>query len=1150
MTRALASELLVVNDFTRLAQRRAADPRVSAWVSANAGAGKTKVLSDRVLRLLLTGAPPGRILCLTFTKAAAANMAIRVFERLAQWVTFDEQSLGDELAELEGSRPSPDHLRQARRLFARAVETPGGLKIETIHAFCERLLHLVPFEANVPARFSVLDEAQVGEQIAQATKEVLSEAASEASPELADAFNRIGLDAAGERLTEVVAAAVKAIKCERLPPDLATCTARLRATLGLAAHETAAVIEQDMIGLSREELGGIAGALRTTSSSQDRDLAEAIASFLAAGNPVERLRLYRCVFFTEDGAGTPRARLGTKAVPQSIRDALANERERLAAVCAKLKAADAVERTNALYTLAAAIVKRVEAHKQRIGALDFDDLIAKTLALLSRGDGAWVLYKLDRGIDHVLVDEAQDTNPEQWQILRHITEDFSAGSGARARQIRTVFAVGDPKQSIFGFQGAAPREFEASRRYWKARTESAALRFQDVRLTLSFRSAKAVLSAVDTTFAEPLHFRGLSFDDSAVGTTHESARTNAPGRVELWPSVEPREERQPEAWTLPVDEPERHSPPVLLASRIAKTVRDWTSKGDEAGRVWSAGDILVLVRKRGAAFEAVIRALKSAGVPVAGADRLDIGEHIAVADLIAAGRAALLPEDDLTVATALKSPLVGFTDDDLTRIAGRRDGPESLHEALHRHADANDEAAQRGCNALRTWRALAQMHGPFGFFATVLGPLGGRRKLVARLGSEAADAIDAFLCVAHGAEATETPSLTTFLARFESASHEVKRDLDAARDEVRVMTVHGAKGLEASVVILVDGCDVLGRDPPLIPVTLAGTNAEFPVWSPGAKYDPSGMVQARDALHERATEEHNRLLYVAMTRAKDRLVIAPFRTASREAPEQAWCEMVRRSLAKKLGGLAVANTPYGPIDVWCDDNPSPQPLQPAPVAPLPASDLPAWLTTAAAPEAEPAAALRPSYAVPHRAPGRRAGSAPAEARLRGSLVDALIERLPSLPADRRRTAAEAYVRARAPKLGAPERSVIVANAIGVLGHEALAALFGPGSRAEVGIAGTLVIGGEATSVSGQIDRLAVLDGEVLLADFKSDARVPGPARPAPAAYVAQLALYRRLLQQIYPGRWVRPFLVWTAGPSIQELRPEELDQALDRLTAT
>src|SRR5215211_3963765 len=294
------AERLHIPDHTREAQRRAADPGASAWVSANAGAGKTKVLTDRVVRLLLAGAPPGRILCLTFTKAAAANMAIRIFERLGRWVTLDEASLAQELAELEGSSPSRDQIRQARRLFARAVETPGGLKIETIHAFCERLLQLVPFEANVPARFSVLDEAQVGEQIAQATKEVLSEAASEASPELAEAFARIGLDAAGERLTEVVAAAVKAIKCERLPADLATCIARLRTTLGLAAHETAALIEQDMIGLAREELGGIAGALRATSSSQDRDLADAIASFLAAGNPVERLRLYRCIFFTEE----------------------------------------------------------------------------------------------------------------------------------------------------------------------------------------------------------------------------------------------------------------------------------------------------------------------------------------------------------------------------------------------------------------------------------------------------------------------------------------------------------------------------------------------------------------------------------------------------------------------------------------------------------------------------------------------------------------------------------------------------------------------------------------------------------------------------------------------------------------------------------
>ena len=184
----MIDEALPVITKTTLDQRRASDPRVSAWVSANAGAGKTKVLTDRVLRLLLAGSPPGRILCLTFTKAAAATMAIRVFERLGKWVTLDDAKLAEDLEKLEGARPSRERLRLARRLFARAVETPGGLKIETIHAFCERILHLVPFEANVPARFAVLDESQTDEMLAQATSNVMADAASGNFPALAEAL--------------------------------------------------------------------------------------------------------------------------------------------------------------------------------------------------------------------------------------------------------------------------------------------------------------------------------------------------------------------------------------------------------------------------------------------------------------------------------------------------------------------------------------------------------------------------------------------------------------------------------------------------------------------------------------------------------------------------------------------------------------------------------------------------------------------------------------------------------------------------------------------------------------------------------------------------------------------------------------------------
>ncbi|KLK94091.1 double-strand break repair protein AddA [Microvirga vignae] len=1139
---------LVIPDYTKEAQRRAANPRASAWVSANAGAGKTKVLTDRVVRLLLAGSLPGRILCLTFTKAAAANMAIRVFERLGRWVTMDEESLVAELTELEGQRPARQQVKLARTLFARAVETPGGLKIDTIHAFCERLLHLVPFEANVPARFAVLDESQTDEMLAQAVKNVLADASNGNFPYLKDALDIISVDAVGDALTSALNAALRCKSFLHDPKGIA----RLRQELGLKADETLEGIELTMLegGLTPETWPAIAQELlRGKSTDQKR-----AASLIAAAEAIDssaKLEHYLSVFLTDGGTPRKGSAFLTKDIDDSLKEKLLDEQSRIWNLIDKQKAARAVERTQALFLLAAEIHDRVEQAKMRLGALDFQDLIDKTLALLSRGDTAWVLYKLDRGIDHVLIDEAQDTNPQQWDILRRITEDFTAGQGAAGSRIRTLFAVGDPKQSIYGFQGAAPQEFETTRRDWSKKVREADLLFEDVSLTMSFRSGRAVLSAVDATFAVEKNFKGLSFEDKVVGTVHESARPHAPGLVELWPTETPADEEEPEAWVLPVDEPEQQSPPVVVARRIAQAVKCWTTKGDENGRVWTAGDVLVLVRKRGAAFEAVIRALKEAGVPVAGADRLNIGEHIAVLDLVAAGRAALLPDDDLRLATALKSPLVGFTDDDLIRIAADRADDESLHAALQRHAQTGNAKAKRGCEALQAWRELAAQHGPFGFFATLLGPRGGRSQLVARLGSEAGDAIDAFLCFAHQSEMTETPSLTVFLNRFESASHTIKRDLDSVNNEVRVMTVHGAKGLEAPVVILIDGCEVLGRDPPLLQLrTKAGET--IPVWSPGKSGDCSVMEEARDLLHAKGYEEHNRLLYVAMTRAKDRLVIAPYLTGRKDSPQEAWCEMIRHGLVQKAGGLERSEAPYGPIDLWREGSALARTLAAeSDIAPLEPFEVPDWLTLPARPEPEPLPPIRPSSALGAAERMTRPGDGPyaPEARLRGTLVHALLERLPALGAEHRKTMARAYVRARAPRLPVELRESVVAHALDVLEHEDLKTLFGPGSRAEAPIAGKVLTAQGELMVSGQIDRLAVLENEVLVADFKTTARAPRPGQPPLQSYVAQLALYRTLLSEIYPDKRIRTFLVWTTGPVIHELREPELESALTLIKA-
>ena len=548
-------------------------------------------------------------------------------------------------------------------------------------------------------------------------------------------------------------------------------------------------------------------------------------------------------------------------------------------------------------------------------------------------------------------------------------------------------------------------------------------------------------------------------------------------------------------------------------------MRIWTREGDETGTVRRAGDILILVRKRGPAFEAVIRALKEAGVPVAGADRIDIGEHIAVLDLVAAGRAALLPDDDLTLATALKSPLVGLDDDDLIRIAVGRAADASLAASLADHAAAGDAAARRACEALARWRDLARRHGPFGFYATLLGPLHGRAQLVARLGSEAGDAIDAFLCFAHNAELTETPSLTTFLERFGSASHQIKRDLDPTRDEVRVMTVHGAKGLEAPVVVLIDSCEVLGRDKPLV-MTPLPDGAAVPVWSPGKAYDCRLVAAAREAVQARGLEEHNRLLYVAMTRAEDRLVIAPFMTSGKDSPAEAWCEMVRRGFAHRQHALVHHEAPYGACERW-SEGPAARRDGHGDGAPLRRrrSPSPTGWRCRSPPEPEPTPPIRPSSALAAADRLTRPGDGPyaPDARLRGVLVHALLERLPAVVPERRREVA-ARLRGGA-CAAAPGRRPGPArrDALAVLGHAALAPLFGPASRAEAAIAGHIRLGGEDRPVSGQIDRLAVLDDEILIADYKTTARPPRGDEPAPAAYVAQLALYRALLADIYPG---------------------------------
>jgi ATP-dependent helicase/nuclease subunit A len=1124
---------------TRERQRRASDPESSAWVSANAGSGKTHVLAQRVLRLLLAGAAPGRILCLTFTKAAAANMSSRVFKQLAEWTALSDERLAEAIVASGASCPGEAELNFARKLFARAIETPGGLKIQTLHAFCERLLHMFPFEANVAAGFRVVEEREARELLREARAAAF--AGARVDPDLAASLDMLARIAGAEGFETLLAATLRRRGEIAAFGDADAYATALRQRLGLQPDETEVAIR----ALMRDGGGGPrrwrawADALLTGTKS-DKDRATALIGAAATLDPELSLETYLTVFFTQNGP--PRKVLATKAVAERFPDIVEqiySERDRLDALGDRRRAAQAVARTRALVQVAEAVLARYAELKNARGWLDFDDLIARSLALLDNADAAWVLYKLDAGVDHILVDEAQDTSRPQWDILRKLTGDFLDGAGSSDKR-RTFFAVGDEKQSIFSFQGAAPTMFDEMRREFARRHREANLPFAPVLLNLSFRSAPIVLEAVDKVFAVPEVWLGVSAG-AEPPSVHVAIKSSLPGVVEVWPTIAPEPAPDPEDWRMPLDAPSRRDPAVLLAERIAAVVEGWLAPGSQERvfdaatgrpRPIGAGDILVLVRSRGALFEAMTRALRQAGVPSAGADRLTLADHIAVMDLVAAGRTALGEDDDLSLAAVLKSPLIGLDDEALMELAPGR--AATLAGAL---AASRFHEAQR---RVMRWRRRARTLSPFDFYARLLGADGGRRALLARLGHEAADAIDEFMARALAFEREAPPSLVSFLAEIEAADVAIKRDMEAEGDRVRVMTVHAAKGLEAPIVFLPDTCSApSGRHDPkwleLAPSKL-GEPPLF-VWASKQDDDSAALAEARAAARAAAAGEHRRLLYVAMTRAAERLILCGFE-GLRERPGDCWYNLAR------LGLDAVAReapAPWNSARTIARMGEGARASEPfAPAGAVATTTAPEWLWTLPEPETTPISLAPSHYIARGSRAERRAGL---EA---GRLAHVLLQELPEIGPERRRSAAEAFLESRGGLLGSARRAELVERALDTLALPELAELFGPRSRAEVAVAGILPRpGAHGLAFSGRVDRLAVTADALHFADFKTGW---APGVGLPEDYVAQLALYRTALAPLYPGLEIRASLVWVEQGTVSPVSPRALDLAMERWT--
>lgn len=1093
-------------------QVQAAEPSFSTWLSANAGSGKTRVLTDRVARLLLGGVEPQHILCLTYTKAAATEMQNRLFKRLGEWAMKPDAELRASLAELgEGRQLEATTLAKARRLFARAIETPGGLRIQTIHSFCASLLRRFPLEAGVSPQFTELDDRTA--RLLQ--DEIVEEIADAIAPDRVAALARAWT---GEDFSQLVRQIVGCRAGFAKPLTEASA----RQLFGLKQGDSVdSLIADTLLGDEADWMPDIVAAMDDGSTTDAKNAAKLRSANLTAPT-LSTLVALESVLLNGASAKEPfSAKIGTlptKDLRKAMDAVLLGRLENLMARVERARgircALLAMERALTLHRFAEVFLPLYEERKAVRGWLDFDDLINRASTLLTDpGVAAWVLFRLDGGIDHILVDEAQDTSPEQWRVIESLAAEFTAGSSARDGD-RTLFVVGDKKQSIYSFQGADVAAFDEKLSAFQARFRAVGRAFQSLELEHSFRSSPAILRVVDETFGD--RFPG------ALGgrSSHIAQWSGMPGRVDLWPLIEKAESKEEDDWRNPVDliTEEHHAARLasMIADDIDRLMSNGTALSDSRGttRPIHAGDFLILVQRRSELFQEIIRACKAKGLPIAGADRLKLGAELAVKDITAFLAFLCTPEDDLSLAAVLRSPLCGWTEGELHDLAQPRKG--WLWEELRaRSTDFEDTYAM-----LTDLRDQADYLRPYDLIERLLTRHDGRRRLVQRLGAEAEDGIDELLSQALVYERGDVPSLTGFLVWLSTGEVEVKRRADSEGHRIRVMTVHGAKGLEAPIVILPDTCDPRDQDRDEV-VEVEG----LPVWRTPTDESPAAIAASRSRRRQREAEERLRLLYVALTRARSWLIICG---AGEAKQDQSWYRLVERGLqaagTERLQGGVLRHS----FGVWPD---AMLRRQESVVPPT----LPGWAFEAAATATRPPKTLSPSDLGGAKAlPGD--GLDEESAKARGTALHLLLEHLVGREVGDRLAIAESLVRdamLRAELL--PEVEEVVS---------AHAELFKLPALTEVDLCAEIL----GQTLRGTVDRLIVEPHRVLAIDYKSNRMVPERAEDVPAGILRQMGAYAAALGQIYPDRAIETAVLWTRTGQLMRLPPDIVSAALARTT--
>ncbi len=1115
-------------------QVQAARPDSSTWLAANAGSGKTRVLTDRVARLLLEDVEPQHILCLTYTKAAASEMQNRLFRRLGAWAMLPDEDLREQLFALGVTGPiKNESLRNARTLFARAIETPGGLKIQTIHSFCSSLLRRFPLEAGVTPQFTEMEERAA----ALLRQEVVAELAQHDIEGHVAGLARYLTSEDIEGITAEIVRS-KALFNQILDKE------RLHQLFSIPRDLSEETLLADVfLGNETDLLSQLLSAL-SVGSANDIKAYEKLKQVQIG--QIGALPVLESVFLNgaTAKAGPFSAKIGsfptkkTQALLAGLMPQIEDWMRRIEDGRTNRLSLNAANRTQALVGFAQAFLPAYEARKQRLGWLDFDDLILKARDLLTDPTvAAWVLYRLDGGIDHILVDEAQDTSPVQWQVIERLAQEFTSGSGARSDIARTIFVVGDKKQSIYSFQGADPREFDRMQAEFQQRLEQSTRPLVSLELEYSFRSSAAILDLVDRVFD------GQADSGFPLESRHRAFKSEMPGRVDLWPLIEPTKSNDTGDWFEPVDRVSERHHSVQLAERIAGEIRAMIDRQDcipvEIGhsgtyqkRPVREGDFLILVQRRSDLFQEIIRACKIQKLAIAGADRLKVGAELAVKDLAALLSFLSTPEDDFSLAVALRSPLFNWDEQALFDLAHRRPAKTYLWHALRTRAQEYPDTLA----ILNDLRNHAEFMRPYDLIERILTRHQGRLRLLGRLGDEAEDGINAFLSQALAYERSATPSLTGFLTWMETDDLEIKRQMDSAGNRIRVMTVHGAKGLEAPIVILPDTAQrpVRNRSAVL-------SHDGKPFWRSDAAAAPD--LQREVDKHETQAQlaERDRLLYVAMTRAERWLIVAAAGNLGTDG--LSWYEKVQAGMAQSNAqphkfdfgsGLRLSHKDWDALEQIFHSDPAEVTVE-----------LPDFFDRPAPSPTDAPTTLSPSDLGGAKALAGETGQDEETAMRRGTLIHLLLEHLPQTSPDERGEYAKRMIRSASESTGFSEidKSEMITEALQAVENPELQSLFTNEALVEVPVSANLDQL-QGRRINGVIDRLIINDDHILIVDYKTNVVPPKTPDACPEGILRQMGAYGAAMAQVYPNHRIETAVLWTKTAQLMLLPHDLVTEAL------